>query len=394
MTFVACKKEYKKSENGNVEIVSDLNEGNYQAVIDKSSRKEILTPREKYYLASAHAMSGGIDVYSLYSVMEIQLFHKKALDWSSLSQEKNPYLKFMKNQEGIDFEERQKKREERWEKLLPKIKQKNGFNEKTGFEDLRADEYCNCPDLAKEQYDDAVTKLDKIYLDFIKKDVSLDEVDDLWYKLIFEQYQDELSNIAFSHLQNAYFDKVFLHLKKQNYLNPKDKSQDAFGDVQWEMLYMNILWNTYEAIPLMKKLPNLSQLQQAQVTLSMNQYLGLINEPEFKEVSLRNLMILTGVSLLSLYKASFDLEEVDSIQDLYCSFDPMAILDNYGLIRKRILFIQEAYEKAGLDSKDYLKYKKQIESFKELIPLELTTEQRERYIDSVDNFKVDSCFNG
>jgi hypothetical protein len=105
-------------------------------------------------------------------------------------------------------------------------------------------------------------------------------------------------------------------------------------------------------------------------------------------------MILTGVSLLSLYKASFDLEEVDSIQDLYCSFDPMAILDNYGLIRKRILFIQEAYEKAGLDSKDYLKYKKQIESFKELIPLELTTEQRERYIDSVDNFKVDSCFNG
>jgi len=393
MTLVACNKEYKKSDNSNVATVMELNQGNYQAVIDKSSNKSNLTPRETYYLASAHAMSGGVDVYSLYSVMEIQIFHKRALDWSSLSSEKNPYLKFMKNQEGIDFEKRQKKREERWDKLLPKIKLKQGIKEPLTYEELIKDEYCNCPELTQAEYTVATARLELIVKETLKKEITLETSDTIWMEVV-EANKPEPYNSAFNHLDWSYFDKVYLHLRKDQFLNPKDKSQDAFGDVQWEMLYMNVLWNTYEAIPLMKKLPTLTQAQQDQVSLSLDQFVHLVKNREFKEVSLKNLMILTGVSLLSIYKSSFDLDEVNSIQDLYCSFDPLVILDNYGLIRKRILFIQEAYEKSGIDDKDYLKYKKEIEAFKTAMPPELTPESRQHYIDGVDNYKVDSCFNG
>src|SRR5690606_18421856 len=56
-----------------------------------------------------------------------QLFRKNALEWSDLSKEKNPYMKFMKSQEGVDFEKRRIKREARWEKYLPKIIAKHGL---------------------------------------------------------------------------------------------------------------------------------------------------------------------------------------------------------------------------------------------------------------------------
>jgi hypothetical protein len=394
LSLVACNKEYKKSDNHNISTIESLNSGDYQSVIDKSSSKKNLSSREKYYLASAYAMSGGVDVFSLYSVIEIQLFHKRALDWSDLSKDKNPYLKFMKNQEGIDFEKRQTKKEERWVKYLPKLKIKYGIEERKTYEEVKNYEYCYCSDLTIEQFNQATTKLDALAAEILAKDISIDEFDDAWYDLIYNQNPEASNNPAFNTLQNDYWSEVYLSFQKKRYLNPSDKSQDAFGDVQWEMLYMNILWNTYEAIPLMKKLPNLSDTQQENVSKSLEEYVNLLKDKEFKDVSLKNLMILSGVSLLSIYKGSFDLDEVSSIQDLYCSFEPVKILDNYGLIRKRVLFLQEAYEKSGINSEDYEKYKSKLELFKQSLPVDLTEQQKARFLESVDKFKVDSCFNG
>lgn len=398
VTLVSCKKEYKKSENKNIETVNQLNEGKYEEVIAASSSKTKLSPRERYYLGSAYSQSGGIDVYSLYAVMEIQLFHKKALEWSDLSKEKNPYLKFMKNQEGIDYEKRAKKREERWEKFLPKIREKHGLKSegKRSFEEMKADPLCYCENMTLEQYNDVDKRLNDLVEKHKKEKLSIEEYDDAWYKAIYESpdYADIRDSAAFNELSDYYGDELYLYILKQRYLHPEENSQQMFGNVQWEMLYMNILWNTYEAIPVMKKLPNLSDAQQGQVTLALETYMPLLRNKKFKDVTLKNLMILSGVSILSIYSASFDLDEVDSIQDLYCSFDPNIILENYGLIRKRILFIQEAYEYGGLEGEEYDKYKEQIESIKNSLPADLTQAEKDKFVESVDKFKVDSCFNG
>lgn len=102
-------------------MVQDLNQSRPDEVISKLSVKKELSPRERYYLASAQSQRGGVDVFSLYNILEIQLFHKNALEWKDLSKEKNPYLKFIKSQENVDSEKRRKKREERWEKYEPRI---------------------------------------------------------------------------------------------------------------------------------------------------------------------------------------------------------------------------------------------------------------------------------
>nr|MBA2404727.1 hypothetical protein [Bdellovibrionales bacterium] len=332
----------------------------------------------------------------LYSVMEIQLFHKKALEWSDLSKEKNPYLKFMKNQEGIDYEKRNKKREERWVRYLPKIKAKREIKEKLSYEEMKQSYDCQCESLTLEDFNKVDAHFKVIYDKFIKLEITIEEFDDAWYKETYEntEHEEIRLNPAYWSFNSYWGNEVYLHFMKQKYLNPSNDGKEVFGSVPWEMVYMNILWNTYEAIPLMKKLPQLSDHQQEQVSLSLENYLPLLKNKEFKDVSIKNLMLLSGVSLLSLYSASFDLEEVDSIQDLYCSFDPSIIIENYALIRKRVLFIHQAYENAGINGEEYKKYKTQIDSIKESLPVELTPVQKERFVNSVDNFKVDSCFNG
>lgn len=59
--------EYRKEENTNINVVSKLNQGESETVIQKLSTKNGLTTREKYYLASAYSQKGGVDVFSLYS---------------------------------------------------------------------------------------------------------------------------------------------------------------------------------------------------------------------------------------------------------------------------------------------------------------------------------------
>ena len=387
---VACKKEYKKSDNDQIKTVEELNKGDYKSVIANLEGNSNLSERQHYYLASALSQAGGVDVYSLYSVMEIQLFHKKALDWSSLSDEKNPYVKFMKDQK-VDIVQRTKKREERWEKYLPKLKEKHQIKEMPSYDDLKNGDDPYCAQLTHEDYSASDEFFKKAHEDVIKQKITINEFDQAWSDALKEDEQP--MNCAAWPLWDYYERQTYLHFLKDQFLHP-EKNTSPFGAVKWEMLYMNILWNTYEAIPLLKKLPVLTDVQQENVTKALEENLLLLKTKEFKEVSLKNVLILSGVSLLSIYSSSFDLEEVDSITDLYCTFDPHGILNNYGIIRKRLMFLLKAYESSDLKDENFLKYKDKIQAYKDFLPEELTEDQKTRYIESVDKFKVDSCFSG
>lgn len=389
-TLVGCEtKEYKKSDNSNVDIVTDLNHGKSDNVISKLSAKSDMTPRERSYLASALSQKGGVDVFSLYPILEMQLFRKNALEWSDLSKEKNPYLKFMKSQDGVDYEKRMKKREERWTKYLPQIMEKNGIkHEKPTLEILRE----NAPNLTEEEYAKADAYFEKEAKEVLKLANDLEIRMDAMYKVLEESTNKQTVPYGTWELGNYYVDYVQLETLKYNYLHPEEKASGQFSNVHWEMLYMNILWNTYESIPLMKQMPSLNQEQQESVTEALEQYKQLINDKEFGKVAMKNIIVLAGVSLMSVYKTSFDLDEINSIQDLMCSFEPQALTDNYGLIRKRIIFLSETIKDSGVEGID--KYKDKVEEMKSQLPEDLTQEQKDRYLQGVEKFKLDSCFNG
>ncbi|WP_408098315.1 hypothetical protein ACJVC5_05215 [Peredibacter sp. HCB2-198] len=387
LTLIGCdSKEYKKSDNANVDIVQELNQGESETVINKLTSKNSLSSRERYYLASAQSTSGGIDVYSLYPLLEMQLFRKNALEWSEISKEKNPYLKFMKSQENIDYEKRKKKREEKWKNYLPKIIKKNDLmTEKPTLDHFQ--KYNSQANL--EEYAELDQKLQQLVAQLLKEPGDKDSRRDDLYEAVDKLIEENNNIMSYYDLTSYYQDQLEIESRKQAYLNPEQQGFAKFGK-GWEMIFMNILWNTYEAIPIMKQLPSLSNQQQTTITSALENYKKVLNDEEFKEVALKNIAILSGVSLLSVYKESFDLDDIESIEDLMCGFEPAVLTDNYSLIRERIIFLSDTYASSG--STDLDRYKEEFEKVKAELPESLTPEEKARYVEDIENFKIGRCF--
>lgn len=383
--FIGCEgKKYEKSENSSISIIDELNNNKADEVIQNLSTRNRITPRERYYLASAFSQKGGVDVFSLYSILEMQLFRKNVLEWSDLSKEKNPYLKFVKAQKGIDVEALLESRKAKWEKFLPKIREKYGFGtEKPLREDWMS--------VTEEEFNQIDAQYEEIKKKVMALSGSFDEKMESWYDMQ-ESLMEENPKAAYLwDLSGHYYDQIRLENMKENFLYPEKKSS-VFGNVQWEMVYMNVLWNTYEAIPLMKEMPNLSLEQQEQVSLALNEYSQLLKDPEFNELAIKNIVVLAGISMLSIYKSSLELENISSIKDLLCSFEPQGLTENYKLLRERILFLAEVIsESETLPEVD--EYKNDIQVLKDALPASLTAEEKDSFIESAEDFKVDSCFN-
>jgi hypothetical protein len=395
-TFVACEKQYKKSQNKNVEIVQELNSGNFTEVIANLEGRTNLTSREKYYLASSYSRNGGVDVFSLYSILEIQLFHKNALEWSDLSKDKNPYLKFMRTQEGVDKKARKVKREKKWEENLPEIMRRHSYYPLMTYEEMSSRGVQSS--ITKEEFDEIHTYLKEKYLEIKNMDISLKDKDEKIFNIVCIYPVTDVShnakNSVCTNLKFQYFDVLYLDDLKDRYVNPEKRTDANFSDAEWEMTLMNVLWNTYEAIPLIRKLPTLTLEQQGEITKSLDLYSELTTSSKFKDVSLKNVAILSGVSLLSIYKESFDLEGVNSIHDLYCDFNPITLMEYYPLIRKRLIFLSEVASKVDYQDSGYQTYKEKIQNLKEKLPETLSEFQKRHYQESVKDFQLSKCFNG
>jgi hypothetical protein len=401
IALAGCEKQYKKSQNDDVAVVQNLNTGSYGEVISELTGRSSLTPREKYYLAGAYSRSGGVDVFSLYSIMEIQLFHKNALEWSDLSKDKNPYLKFMKTQEGVDQKARKAKREKKWSENLPEIMKRNNFVPVMTFEEV-PDVLPNAKDITKEEFDEIESRLKAKFVEVEKLEIPVYDKSDMIYDFKCDYPAVQISPGQYNYSKNSvcyelryqFGDTLVLNDMKDRYLNPEKRNDSVFSDEEWEMTLMSVLWNTYETIPLMRKMPTLTEEQQLEVSKSLELYSEIMNDDKFKDVSIKNIAILSGVSLLSLYKESFELDSINSIQDLYCDFNPDVLMKNYGLIRKRLIFLSEVAQRVDVLDPEYEQYRTKIEDIKAKLPESLDIQQQEHYRQSVKDFQLSRCFNG
>lgn len=381
LTLVGCEsKEYKKDSNPGVDYAKMLNDGDNKGLIRALDNKPDISSRQQYYLASAYSGAGGIDVFSLYAVLELQLFRKNALEWSDLSKEQNPYLKFMKSQGTVDVDARRKKREAKWDRSYPQLVEQNGWHL------VRPDDIGSLYWDWEKEYKEVI----KMPADAAKRTEAWNVVADKANDALAEKglYWSDLDYATFKYFQQ----QIDIETKKENYISPETKTDAVFGNVQWEMVYMNVLWNTYEAIPMLKKLPTLNSEEQENITKALSEYRKLLKTDKFREVSLKNMMVLAGVSMLSIYKESFDLEDVAGMQDLICNFEPRVLTDHYELIRNRLIFVAEVMKENNQMSGKLKEYEGKIDQLKEIIPERLTEEQKKSYIEGYDEFKIKQCY--
>ncbi len=399
LVLLGCQKQYHKPNNSDVSVVEDLNSSNYEKVISELQARPSLSPRENYYLASAFSQAGGVDIFSLYAVMEIEIFHESALKWSDLSKDKNPYLKFMKSQEGVDDDVRKKKREAKWIRYEKQIRNKYDLNTpKPSIEDLN--KYADDERREKftpTKYEELIKICEEKKVEIMNStaDISSKEFFRLFWPVFDEWDKRHPNSIGPSYqMLDYYSQQTRYEMIKRDYIYPESRKTDfAKGSQNWEMIYMNVLWNTYAAIPVMKKLPTFTDVQQDKISQALDAYFNLLHEKEFKDVAIKNILILSSVSLLGLYKGSFDFEEVKDVQDLMCSFDPTVLLDRYSFVRKRLLFLAKVIKEMKEDIKDYEKYKINIDSLELLVPEKLTDDEKQVFQDDIDQFKVNNCFN-
>lgn len=401
--FSCGKKEFHKNENDHIELVSALNQGNYQLVIDKLEHREDLSPREIYYLASAKSQAGGVDVNALYPVLEIQLFHKNALDWKDIGANRNPYLKYIKKDSDEDKKKQEERRQAKWKEAEDVLKEKLEFKgEKPTLQMLQE----KVTGYTEEEYTFLEKEFTTASNKIIEKRLSKEDyLMDVWVDETVvtltahnEKKKDEqrLMTYLWNGLQidqgtyllwDYYYRKLVLEDKKERYLN-KDKYSAGNLNISLQD-YLNVLWSTYEGMAVIKRMPDLSEAQQDQISEAMDQYFRILKVDEFREVAFKNIVGLLSASLLSYYKASFDASAIEGFEGLVCNFNPKPLFDNYPTIRKRLLFMAQVLQEKNPEEmkESFINGLKKIQQSPEF----MSEEDKVQGIQVFKNFQIDQC---
>lgn len=393
VSFISCNsKEYKSEDNSKADIVNSLNKGDTQKVISSLEGKE-LDPDEIFYLASAHATKGGIDIYSMYPLLELRLFHEKAINWGDINKTDNKYLKILEKRPDLK-EKTPEERAEVWQNSEQVLKRRFKIDRKIDCRDFT--NFDTCENLGIKLEEVIEVKIENATVESGITEISYTDIQGYAYEVLGHN-PNELDNnydeqIDISNIVNVYeayiSDRLEYEIEKENFINPKTSA--GFKESDSSLLLMNILWMTYEAIPLLKSLPEITVAGQDEITKAIDQLEKLRNNNQYKVKANTFIYSLSLFSLLSIYSSSFDLDKVESPTDLSCQFKAEAMVNNYPILRERFKVLLEHAKEADLPQDILLSAKPYFDYFDNL-PIEMTKEAKENFIRSVNADKEYNC---
>lgn len=187
-----------------------ITQGEYQKVIDQLEGKPNLSARERNYLAAAYSQAGGIDVFSLYSVLEIQLFHKNVLQWDSIAQEKHPYRRFLETDRPSTSDQavRQERQERLWQTRRTKIiRSKKLKIEKPSFESVQAMESTMTLEAYEALHAQLLERVNIILAMYLQDEIAV-ELE--WISRTYDMNHNRNTNPGRNAIWHYYFDNLRL----------------------------------------------------------------------------------------------------------------------------------------------------------------------------------------
>lgn len=411
-----CKeKSYEKKSNDNVYIVRSLNESNFETVIANLEDKGKLTTKETFYLASAYAIKGGADIYSLYPIMEVLLFHRKAIDWDSLKNQKNPYVRFLRESKRIESSSEEKYAA--WVKFKQDYLKFSNMSEDeirkpdckniVKSSDSLLTQYCNTYLARHEHMTDQFFKnlhfnnsdndltwsiqeayyesVEPIY-DFSSKEVNVVELliqlekdleDNLKLKVDFLSFKDFPKSTYESQSERvarAYeimneleiiHETIGRYGEKTYELNQKKATFFSGGipsGTKDSVKALNFIWSLYESIPLIQRLPKISLEQQDDITRALELLGKITDDGKYRMKSFQMMTLLMGFSFTSILADSTKLERVSQPMDFPCHMDQEKLVQYHPILHDRALFLAEIAEDSGKLQDDEEKLLKQMKS--------------------------------
>lgn len=387
--------EYKASANQKSEVITDLNTGDADKVINKLKNKN-KDDDEIFYLASAYASKGGIDIYSMYPMLELRLFHESAINWGDINTNDNKYFKILSKRPDLD-KKTPEDREQIWAESEHLLKRKFDIQDP-----IDCDKYGGLLERCQE--------MAELVDNRIAEAVEARTIDDFRYEFLYEDYDNLYEDIVGEQYSQEKYDQYILVMNQMNRMNNDfsffierqveyEYEKDRFingseeGDVSGSdatLMMMNALWMTYEAIPLLKSLPEISLGDQDYVTLAIEELEKIRKKPKYKVKAHTFIYSLSLFSLLSIYSTSFDFDKVESPADLSCQFKPEALVENYSLLRKRFETILTHAEEAQIDEELKKELIQKRAEFDEL-PEDLTRDQKDEFIKRTRSDQREDC---
>lgn len=394
------EKSFSSKNNMKAQILKDLNKSEFNTVINKLESKSALSIDENYLLASAYAMKGGMSVYSLYPLLEMELFHKRALDWGDLDSQKNPYEKFLikENVRRASHEEKL----EAWESYLSDYK---------SVKQLTSLEYECLPNNHVEYCTELKMKLDVIReniignkyeytddSDYALNDEArkLDEVEgfmDKQYNLVYSD-QDTGDNweeqnekiIALDRLGRFYKDIVVLDYKRDLFFAGEEDKGSADSAKM-----MNFLWSVYESIPIIQRLPKINNLQQDALTTTLEILKENLKKEQNHEKSLKMIVMTLVFSMSSAFADSFELESVNNPFEMGCHMKEDKYISYYPLLRKRVEFLTTLGEEGLLDDEVSQETVAPVKAYLQSTSDVISVQEKSEILLSQKKFKINNC---
>jgi hypothetical protein len=388
VTLLGCsQKSFEKSSQS--EVVDDLNAGNAKAVIQRID-PAAASDDEKFYLASAHAMEGKLDVLSVYPLLNMYLFNKAATDWGDLSDVKDPYRKFLTTMDRSAGNTRER-RLEIWKQNDDVIRRRFRMDEQVP----------DCPELYDEYFNQG--HVDELVAKY-REQVKLLESDPANYDVMgldflslrLERYPQGISDFEIK-LFDYFQAHAEYHYQRWAFLEGRVREGAEVNgeEPNWQALIMELLWRTYEAVPFLQRIPALSMAEQESVTKALDLMMELRANRRYRPRVMKSVLYWSTLSILSVYKSGFDLERVSSMQEMYCGFSMSQPLEHYQVLRQRLKLLHTLYLEANNDpsseAQELGRYVEKLNEALATLPEELTDEEKKSYQERFRETQVNNC---
>ena len=398
------QKKYEKSSAS--EVVDQLNARNYDAVI-ASIDPNTTDPQQKFYLASAYAGRGMLDVFVLFPLLEMYLFNRPAMEWDDLSEVKDPYRRFLRRLNRRGAGERQS-RQEMEDEYVQRLSIRYGM----------LDEYPECADVSDEILN-TLRASESTNIDIWEH--SLRSGHNIGYPQSFYSYEDwhRTEDGGWRNLTQAenaciavYWERLYKRfeyfraldsagigriIQQQEQATPEGETSPVeLSAGRTQNLVMEGLWHTYEAIPFMERLPLVPVAAHDDLTRAINIMMEVREHPAHRERAEQSVVAWSLVSILSIYRTGFDLSRTDTMKEMFCGFSLPAVIDFYPVIRTRfrtLLRLYEVSEQSSRTRQQLNGYFTQANEFLVDSPEVLSDADRNRLADEFREFQLRHCID-
>lgn len=375
----ATQSELTESEQDYQQIINALNVGNHDQALDVIEAKQAEGKTEvelEYWKAQAYSLRAGVDVYSLFPLMRMKLFDVAISEWGDVNEQASRARSQLNTTFfGAQSEGNKKDLTGKLEQLK-KISIKSVEYELGNVDryDHHSDTQSWCLRFFAIKSKHFPSEKDSFTMEWSAQgEVSCEED--------FKQYLENSKPIIQQKVK-----AVAISLYEE-----KIKSIDRRNDNQQ---YLKAALSLYESVPVIREIPNFDELKLEDIYNALRELKSVRTRTTLEQRLGRNsqqqMGMLAAFLIAGSIKKSINLEAVEEPFDMVCQAKPEVLVENYPHFRNGLLYLLESikgtvFEKKNLENIEKLKL--QVNQS----PDELTSDQKERIIESIYTFIAGNC---